>query len=68
MKFSVRDLLWDAELQRSLIGLLVERLGGTVELTDADLQSAGNKNLYVEVDPDVQTITFSVIPGEESTH
>lgn len=68
MKFYVKDLLWDPELQRSVIGLLVEKLGGTVELTEAELSSAGNKHLYVELDPNVRTVNFSVIHGEASTH
>lgn len=56
--------LWDVETQRALIGLLVEKLGGTVTITAADVKASptmkGSCALYVETNG--AEVTLSVIP------
>lgn len=50
----VNDLLYNADHLRTLVGILVERLGGRVMITAADLSNspsaAGQCELYVELE------------------
>lgn len=65
LEFSVKDALYDVEQQRTIMGLLVERLGGSVTITQAQIEASysaqGIASLHVAFNPEMDTVTISVV-------
>lgn len=67
--------LWDVDTQRTIIGLLLEKLGGSVTLTAKDLVTSavanGRCDLYVQYTSDPvngDSLTLETIPSGKGEH